>query len=820
MGIFDDVRHAVRALVRAPGFSLVIVLTLALGIGATTAIFSVVNAVILQPLAYPQPGELVHISSQFPNQGFDQFWISPPEFLELQERARSFDAIGAFAIGQANLTAPDRPRRVNAARVSAELFAALNVQPMIGRWFELSETRPNGAPVVILSYEVWRSSYGGDAAVVGRSVEVNGQPLTVVGVMPPRFDLMDRHVEVWAPLVLNPAQQNRGNHYLYLIGRLKDGTTLAAARAEMDTLLAAWPSSIAQTAGANQGPHTPHPTLHRLRLDELQTQIVGSARTAVLVLQGAVILVLLIACANVASLLLARAESRHREFAVRSALGAGKWQLLRRFMSEGLVLSIVGAAVGLAIGVLGVRALIAAYPNSLPRSADVVLDLRVLAFTVIVAVASAVVFGFAPLFHLAPATTAAALKEGGQRTTGGARNRLRRGLVAAEVALAVALVIGAGLLLRTVLNLSRVDTGFTRGQLLTFGISLPPPKYASGPQILSFYQRLMDELRGVPAVSGVAAMTGLPPVRDVNANDTMIEGYTPPPGGPGHNIEYYQTISNGYIETMGIPLVAGRTFLPTDAIGAPLVLVNETMANAYYGSGQSALGRRVRPSGANQTWFTIVGVLKDVKQGGVEKKTGTELYFSFEQRATLVPQATPLAMNLVVRTAADVASLAGTIHGIVNQLDATLPVIRLRAMDEVFDEAIARQRLLARLLGLFAALAVTLAAIGSYGVLSYMVTERRREIGIRMALGAGRDTVMRMVLSQGLRLAVAGIVIGLAMAFAMNRVLSTLLFGVSPSDPLTVGAVIVMMTGVAAIGCYLPARFATRVDPMIVLRED
>ncbi len=816
---FQDLRHAIRALARTPGFALVIVLTLALGIGANTAIFSVVNAVILRPLAYPKPDRLVHITSQFPAQGFDQFWVSPPEFLELQDRARSFSSIGAFAVGQANLTTPDRPRRVNAARVSSELFQVLDVTPMYGRTFDLAETRPNGAQVAVLSYGVWRSAFGGDPGIVGRAVEITGVSRTIVGIMPRNFDLMDKHVDVWVPLVLDPAATNRGNHYLYLIGRLHDGSTMASARAELETLLAAWPSTVAPV-NPNQGVHTPNTGNHRLRFDDLQTQLVGSAKTAVLVLQGAVVLVLLIACANVASLLLARAESRHREFAVRTALGAARWQLLRRFMAEGLVLSLAGAAIGLWFGVFGVRALIAAYPDSIPRAEEVSLDFGVLAFTLAVALGSAVVFGFAPLLHLTPAATASALKEGGQRNTGGARNRVRRTLVAAEVALAVALVIGAGLLLRTVMNLTRVDSGFNRLQLVTFGVSLPPAKYTSAQQVQAFYQHLTTDLQSMAGVKGVAGMTGLPPLRDVNANDTRIEGYVPAPGGPGQNVAYYQTVTTSYVDTMAIPIVEGRNFQPSDALGPPVVLINETMARTFYGQ-QSALGRRVQPSGqGNPPWYTIVGVLKDVKQGGVDQKTGTELYFNMEQFPNTRPAGMPFSMNLVVRTALPVKSLAGPIERAVGALDTALPIVRLRAMDEVFDEAIGRPRLLAELLLMFAALAVALAAIGSYGVLSYMVTERRREIGIRMALGAGRDTVLRMVLSQGLRLTIAGVIAGLAMAFAMNRVLGTLLFGVEPSDPATIGAVVALMTGVAAVGCYLPARLATRVDPMIVLRED
>ena len=819
--LLRDIRQAARNLVRTPGFALVTILTLALGIGANTAIFSVVNAVILRPLGYPEPDRLIYISSQFPQMGFDQFWMSPPEFLEFQERTRAFGAIGAFATGQANLTAADRPRRVNSGQASASLFKALGVNAMYGRTFEPAETLPNGPRVAVLTYELWKSAFGGTAAVLGSEIEVNGLRRTVVGIMPPRFDVADQHVEVWAPLVIDPAnRQNRGSHYLYLIGRLADGATLLSAQAELDTLLAGWPSSIARAATATNGPHTPDTKNHRLRLDSLQMQIVGSARTAVFVLQGAVIFVLLIACANLANLLLARAESRHKEFAVRSALGAGRWRLLRQFMVEGCLLSFTGAALGLAVAVAGVRALIAAYPESLPRSADVALDLGVLTFTLVIGLATGAVFGLAPLLHLAPDATSLALKEGGMRTTAGAgRNRIRRGLVAAEVALAVALVIGAGLLLRTVMNLSNVDSGFKRGQLVTFAVTLPNATYARPEQKRSFYQRLIEQLRSTSGVQSVAGMTGLPPLRQVDANDTMIEGYVAPPEGPFNNVDYYQTVTTGYVETMGIPVVEGRAFQPSDAM-ATTVLINETMARTFY-KGQSPIGRRVKPSSAGaMPFFTIVGVLKDVKQGGVDQKTGTELYFNFEQLTTTVPQFGVGTMNIVLRTTQPPNALAGTIHQAVAALDPSLPIEKLRSMDDVFGEAIGRPRLLAQLLGIFAGLAILLAAIGSYGVLSYMVTERRREIGIRMALGADRGSVMRMVLSQGLRLTLIGVVAGLAAAFAMNRVLASLLFGVRPSDPATIASVVTLIGAVALVACYIPARVATRVDPMIVLREE
>jgi putative ABC transport system permease protein len=826
-----DLRHALRQLRRSPGFALVTVLTLALGIGANSAIFSVVNAIILRPLGYPRPDRLIYISSQFPLQGFEQFWVSPPEFFEFRERVHSFESVGAFVADQANLTTADQPRRVNAVFGSADLFTVLGVRPLIGRTFDAAETLPNAPPVVMLSYEVWQSAFGGRRDLMGQPVEIDGRPRTVVGIMPPRFDVADQRAEIWLPLTLDPAnRQNRANHFLFLIGRLRDGATLSGANAELETALANWGPSLlaARPPDATGGReavvsvHAPDPKNHRMRLDSLQMQIVGGARTAVLVLQGAVVFVLLIACANLANLLLARAESRHKEFAVRAALGAGRMQLLRQFVMEGCLLSLMGAVLGFGIAVGGVRAILIAYPDSLPRSADVTLDIGVLAFTLAVGLLTGVVFGFAPLLHIAPDATATALKEGGQRTTaGGGRHSIRRALVAAEVALAVALVIGAGLLLRTVMNLSKVDAGFNRSRLITFGISLPEAKYQQQIQMVDFYRRLTEQLSQAPGVQSVAAMEGLPPVRRVDANDTDLEGYKRPPNGPFANVDYYQKATSRYVETIGIPVVEGRSFLPSDANGPLVVLINETMARTFY-SGQSPLGRRVRPSGppsADIPWFTIVGVLKDVKQGGVDKKTGTELYFDVEQ-SYKVRNGTPNTMNIVLRTSQTPQALSATIHRTVEALDPTLPVVKLQTMDDVFADAIGRPRLLAQLLGIFAALALLLAALGAYGVLSYMVAERRREIGIRMALGADRGSVLAMVLRQGLGLTAAGVIIGLVIAFAVNRVLTSLLFGVQPNDPLTVGGVVALIAAVALVACIVPAHSATRVNPMVVLREE
>jgi predicted permease len=695
--------------------------------------------------------------------------------------------------------------------------------PYAGRTFSEAETRPGSASVAILSYEVWQSAFGGDARLVGTAVEIDGVRRTVIGIMPPRFDVADSRVEAWLPLVLDPAnRQNRGSHYLYLIGRLADGATLASARAELEVLLAGWRASIVgeSRTAADVRVHAPDPKRHRLRIDPLQAQVVGSAATAVWVLQGAVGAVLLIACANLANLLLARAESRHKEFAVRAALGASRVRLLRQFVTEGSALSVTGAALGVGVAVAGVRGLMSAFPGSLPRSADVAIDLRVLTFTLIVALTTGLLFGLAPLVHLSPGVTAIALKDAGQRSTASTgRHRLRRALVVGEVALAVAVVIGAGLLLRTVWNLTRVDSGFDRGHLITFTLDLPRSTYGRPDQVIGFYRRLLDRLQAMPGVQSVAAMSGLPPLRRVDANDTKIEGYTAPPEGPYENVDYYQNATAGYAETMGIPIVEGRSFLPTDANGAKAVMINQTMARTFW-PGQSAIGHRVRPAGSDAIpWFTVIGVLKDVKQGGLDKKTGTELYFDDEQLGDL-RGFTPSSMNLVIRTPLAAESLAGSIHQIVGDLDPSLPVVRLRGMNDVFAESLGRPRLLANLLGTFAALALLLAAIGSYGVLAYVVTERRREIGIRMALGADRASVLRMILSQGVWLTASGVAIGLAVAFGVNRIFATLLFGIRPSDPATMAAVVALIAGVGLLACYLPARSATRVDPMTVLRED
>jgi predicted permease len=812
-GLFEDIRFALRLLRKSPGFAGVAVVTLALGIGANTAIFSVIRGVLLKPLGYPEAERLVFVTSQFPGLGFDQFWISPPEFFELRERARAFSGIGAFRIGAVNLGTATDPERVDSAIVTAELFDVLGVRPLRGRTFTPRETLPNAPPAVVLSHAIWQRAFGGDPQIVGRGIEVDGRPVTVVGVMPPGFDLHDARIQVFLPATLDPSnRRNRGNHYLYLVGRLAPETTLVQARAELETLLASWKTIAPDT-------HVPSPTDHRLRYDSLHEQLVGDVRRPLWILQAAVLSVLLIACANLANLLLARSETRQREFAVRAALGAGRARLLRQFVAEGVVLSMLGAVAGVLLAWSALRALAAAGVEGLPRLSEVAVDLPVLGFTLAVALATGIVFGLAPLLHFGGDRVGLALKEGGQRT-GTARGRVRRILVVAEMAAAVVLVIAATLLLRTFWNLVQVDGGFPRERLVTFGLVVPNAKYPDPLQRVAFYQRLLERLRQAPGIESVAAMRGLPPKRDVDANDTEFEGVPTGPGAPPQNVDYYQFATADYFETMGILVLEGRGFTESDATSTtPVAIVNQTLARRFW-PGQTPLGRRVRPSGpAGTPWLTVVGVVADVKQGGVSQPAGTELYFNYEQVANALKFA-PGNMNVALRTALPPEAVAALVRREVGALDASLPIVDLRSMEAVFEETLSRPRLLSRLLAAFAGLALLLAAIGTYGVLAYTVAERRREIGVRMALGADGPRVLRMVLRDGMLLAGAGLVLGVLGALAVTRVLASLLYGISPGDPATIAAVLASMGLVAFAACYVPARRASAVDPMLVLRQD
>jgi putative ABC transport system permease protein len=555
-------------------------------------------------------------------------------------------------------------------------------------------------------------------------------------------------------------------------------------------------------------------------MQPLQDAMIGDARRAIWILQVAVAFVLLIACANLANLLMARAESRRREFAVRAALGASRSRLLRQTITEGVMLCLAGGVLGLWLARVAVQALIRAYPTSVPRMSEIAIDLPVLLFALGVSMATGVLFGVAPLAQRRMGDLVTAFKQAGDRGTRGARgHHVRRTLVVAEVALAVMLVIGAGLLIRTVYNLTSVDAGFDRSRLVTFSLTLPEP-YDPDTRAPA-YQRLLDKLRVTPGVERAAIMSGLPPNRSPEAIPTRIENHTASDGSPIEIIDYYQFVMGDYFGTMGVPLVAGRSFEPADAASpAKVVIVNETLARRIW-KGRNPIGQRVRPNlsaaiGVGvDSWHTVIGVAKDVKQGGVEKATGTELYVSLDQLGMAAP-----TMNVVLRTTLRPAGLSRTLERLVRDSDPAVPIVRLREMDAAFAESIRRPRLLAQLLGAFAGLALLLAAVGTYGVLSYMVTERRREIGVRMALGASRSSVIRLVMKQGLQATVIGVIVGVAGAFAANRMIASLLFGVQPTDAATMAAVIATISTVAAVACWLPGWRASRLDPNVVLKAD
>ena len=824
-----DAHHGVRMLRRTPVFTVVALLTLALGIGANTAIFSIVNGVILRPLNYPSPEQLMYLTTEFPAPGSTGNALSVPEYLEFREINRSFAMVGAYrttggvyTTGEVNLMAGDRPLRVRSMSVDAHLLNTLGVQPAQGRFFNQEETDRAGGlapPLAILSSELWHTAFGAQP-VIGQTLNVDGRPHEVLGIMPPGIDVMDNRTAIWLPLGLPAAiRQNRGFHILHVIGRLKDGVTAQAAQTELNLFLENW----AGRTGSSGHVPTNRPSRaadHSLQMQPVQDAIIGDARRSIWILQVAVGFVLLIACANLANLLMARAESRRREFAVRAALGASRSRLLRQTMTEGLMLCVAGGMLGLWLAHGAVQALIRAYPTSVPRMGEIAIDQSVLLFALGVSMATGVLFGVAPVVQRRSSALVTAFKEGGDRGASGAgRDHIRRMLVVSEVALAVMLVTGAGLLIRTVYNLTTVDGGFDRSRLVTFSMTLAEP-YDPGTRAPA-YQRLLDKLRVTPGVQGAAVMSGLPPNRSPEAIPTRIENHTASDGGPVEIIDYYQFVMGDYFETIGVPIVAGRGFEPADAASpGRVVIVNETLANRIW-QGRDPIGQRVRPNLSaaigfgDDSWHTVIGVARDVKQGGVDKNTGTELYVSLDQLAMAAP-----TMNVVLRTTLPPAGLSRTLDRLVRDVDPAVPIVRLREMDAVFAESIRRPRLLAQLLGAFAGLALLLAAVGTYGVLSYMATARRREIGVRMALGASRVSVIGLVMKQGLLATVIGVIVGVAGALAANRMIASLLFGVQPTDAATMAGVIATMSAVAAVACWLPGWRASRLDPNVVLRAD
>ena len=804
--ILQDTRFAFRVLVKSPGFTLVAVFTLALGIGANTAIFSVVNAVLLRALPYENAERIMMVWRTQPDQGLLEHPVSPANFLDWEEQQTVFEKMAAYEIGvNFNLTGSGEPERIRGARISAGLFSVLRLKPALGRAFLPEEDLPGGPPVVALSYGLWQRRFGGEAGVIGQTVDLDGRPCTIVAVLP-RNNVFLSETDLWSPFAWKGEErENRGFHSLGVLARLRADVTREQALAEMETIAArlavAYPQS---NAGTSVNIH-PYPEY-----------IVSGVRPALLVFLAATALVLLIACANVANLVLARASARSREIAIRLALGAGRWRVVRQLLMENLLLAAVGGTLGILLAWWGADLLIALSPTDVPRAKSIDVDGRVLAFTLLLTLATGVVCGLIPAFHTTKRDLTSALKEGGRITNDGG-NRLRNGLVIAEVAMSVVLLVGAGLLTRSFVNLLSIRPGFNPQHLLAATISLPETRYSDEKQQNAFYDQVLERLAGVPGVEASGAINYLPLggggwMRRFAMSDQ-------PPPAPGQEPRaVFNIVTPDYFRAMEIPMIQGRSFSASDGANAPLVaIINETLARNFL-PGESPLGKRIRNIASRDPqppWMEIVGVVGDIRPARLTTAAGPQMYVARAQIAFSDPQ-----MTLVVRTASEPGNLAGAIRSAVQAVDKDQPVYDIRTMPEVMSNSIATPRFNLLLVGVFAVLALVLAVIGVYGVMSYLVAQRTHEVGLRMALGADARNILKLVIGRGMILAFAGVGIGLGAAFALTRIMANLLYGVSPTDPLTFSAIALLLTSVALLACYIPARRATTVDPMIALRNE
>ncbi len=813
-----DLRYALRSLRQRPGFSALIVLTLALGIGATSAIFSVVNGVLLQPLPYQRPDQVMLVHARW--EGVPQGELSLPEYWDLREQARSFTRLAAFSNGSLTLTGSGTPERLQAGFVTADAIPLLGVSPARGRWFAPEEDLPGHPAVVLLSDGLWRRRFGADPGIVGRTLMLDDAPTTVLGVMPPGFQLPSHHagrgMELWSLLQLDPAvdRSERGWHWLAVMGRLRPGTEAGAADREIAALMAEmrqrYPNEYDAQFGGSAAPAA--------------EELVGDIRPAILVLMGAVTLLLVIACANVAALFLARAEARQREIAVRAALGARAGRIVQQLLTESVALAAAGGLVGLVIAMWGIQALVAMAPPTLPRLGAIEMDGWVLAFTAAITLSTGVLFGLAPALQIARPNLSGVLVEGGRTGSGGVRGQgFRRGLVVTQIAVALVLVAAAGLLAQSFARMRGVDPGFAPERLLTARLELSPVRYESNQQIRAFYQQLLGRLEAMPGVASAAAVKALPMMQlELGDWSFVQEGrYSLPPKPSDWRLGFWQATSPGYFETMHIPVLQGRAFEATDRLGAPgAVVINRTLARQVWPEGD-ALGQRVLLGGGatDSIWRTVVGIVGDVRHRGLDAEPVPEIYLPHAQ----FPAGTGTALRtlrIVLRAEGDPVHLTGALRAAVAELDPDLPVADLQTMEEALGAWAAERRLTMLLVGAFALLALTLGAIGIYGVMAHLVARRTREIGIRIALGALPREILGLVLSQGAWLAGLGILSGLVGALATTRLLASLLFGVGPTDPATFAATAAALAIVAALACVFPATRATRVDPVDALRSE
>jgi len=819
--LLADLRHALRLLVNNPGFSLVALAALALGIGANTAIFSVVNAVLLEPLPYPEPGRLVVVLRKY-RDGSRSLSTSIPKFNVWRQARQTLEHVSAydFAGPGLNLGSGDSPEQVRGIHVTADYFRLFGVTPALGRSFLAEEDRPGGPGVAVLSDGLWRRRFGADSGVIGKSITLSGQLYTVVGVLPAGFQ-PDPPAEVWLPMQPDPNSSNQA-HYLMVGARLRPGASLEAANAEMKLVGEQFRRLYPHWMMENEG----------VGVTGMQQWIVGNARPALLILTGAVGFVLLIACANVASLLLARAASRQKEIAIRCAAGAGRGRLLRQLMTESVVLAVLGGGLGLLLGSWGVRVLLAASPGDLPRlthleqaSGWALLDWRVLVFTLAVAVLTGLLFGLFPALQLLKTDLSSTLKEAGGRAASGFRHsRIRGLLVVSEMALAVILLAGAALLIRSFAGLRNVNPGFDPRNVLTLHISLGA-RYNSTAQVTNLQRLAVERLEALPGVTAAAPMVALP-VNNYGIDlPFRIEGR--PLEGRYHGSHFWRYVGPRYFDVFRIPVLRGRVFHQTDLAGStPVVVINETMARRYWPK-QDPLGERLTIGKGLGPEFddptrVIVGIVGDVREAGLSRPPQPVMYIPAAQ----VPDGLTRLANKVIpaawaiRTSGDPLGLSAVIQQEFLALDAQLPVANLRTMEQVIRQATARENFNTLLLSIFAAMALLLAAIGIYGLMSYSVQQRSHEIGIRMALGAARGDVLRMFLTQGLRLTLIGLALGLAAAYGLALVLGRLLFALRPTDPTAFLAVAGLLAAVALLATWLPARRATRVDAVVALRYE